>query len=111
MNISTEKQDQVAIVSAEGRLDAVGAPEVENAIKNLVREGSRKLVFDMAQVAYISSAGLRCLLVLVKTMKSAGGTMVLSGLVPSVREVMAFSGFDSILSLADDRAAALGLLK
>ena len=111
MKLTTDKQGEVAILSAGGRLDAAGAPELEAQGKALLREGAKRLLLDFAGVEYISSAGLRSLLVLAKAVKSAGGAMALCGLVPAVREVMTISGFDTILALAPDRAAALALLK
>jgi stage II sporulation protein AA (anti-sigma F factor antagonist) len=107
MDITIEKQDGTAILAARGRLDAAGAPEIEATGKALVGEGLRRLVLDMEQVEYISSAGLRSLLVLAKTVKSAGGALVLCSLAPAVHEVMTISGFDSILALAGNRADAL----
>ena len=68
-------------------------------------------MLDLTGLEYISSAGLRSLLVLAKAVKSAGGAMVLCCLTPAVREVMTISGFDNILALAADRPAALALLK
>ncbi len=111
MVISIEKQGETAIVAAGGRLDAVGAPELEARGKASIQEGSKRLLLDLAKVEYISSAGLRSLLVLAKTVKAAGGGMALCSLTPAVREVMTMSGFDNILSLAADRSAAMGLLK
>ncbi len=111
MEISIEKQNDTAILAASGRLDAAGAPPFEAGCKNLIQEGSKRLVLDLAQVDYISSAGLRTLLVIAKVMKSAGGAMALCSLVPAVHEVMTISGFDNILSLATDRSAAIEQLK
>ncbi|MGD9613320.1 MAG: STAS domain-containing protein [Kiritimatiellia bacterium] len=111
MELSVEKQNQTAIVAAGGRLDAAGAPELETRCKALILEGSNRLLLDLAKVEYVSSAGLRSLLVLAKAVKSAGGALALCGLVPAVRDVMTISGFDNILPLAADRAAALELLK
>lgn len=111
MELAIEKQDGTAIVAAGGRLDAAGAPELEARCKALIQEGSKRLLLDMAKVEYVSSAGLRSLLVLAKAVKLSGGAMVLCGLVPAVRDVMTISGFDNILSLAADRPAALALLK
>ncbi len=111
MDISTEMQKDVAVVVAGGRLDAAGAPEIEASCKGLIQKGSKRLLLDMAAVEYISSAGLRSLLVLAKAVKAVGGAMVLCSLTPAVREVMTISGFDNILSLAADRSAAMGLLK
>lgn len=111
MELIVEKQNQTAIVAAGGRLDAGGAPELETRCKALILEGSIRLLLDLAKVEYVSSAGLRSLLVLAKAVKSAGGALALCGLVPAVRDVMTISGFDNILPLAADRAAGLALLK
>ena len=111
MNISIEQQNEVTTVVAGGRLDVMGAPEIEASCKKLISEGTQRLLLDMASVEYISSAGLRSLLVLAKAVKSASGALVLCNLVPAVRDVMTISGFDNILALAADRPAALALLK
>ena len=111
MELSVDKQNQTAIVAARGRLDAAGAPELETRCKALIQEGANRLLLDFAKVEYVSSAGLRSLLVLAKAVKSAGGALALCCLVPTVRDVMTISGFDNILPLAADRAAALDLLK
>ena len=111
MELSIEKQTGTAIMAAGGRLDAAGAPEFEAGCKALIQGGAKRLLVDLARVEYISSAGLRSLLVLAKAVKSSGGAMVLCNLVPAVREVMTISGFDNILSLAADRPAALERLK
>ena len=111
MELAIEKQDGTAIVAAGGRLDAAGAPELEARCKALIQEGSKRLLLDLAKVEYVSSAGLRSLLVLAKAVKSANGALALCSLVPAVRDVMTISGFDNILSLAADRAAARELLK
>jgi stage II sporulation protein AA (anti-sigma F factor antagonist) len=111
MKLSTEKQNEVTILNVGGRLDAAGAPELEAQGKTLLQTGSKRLLLDLAGVEYISSAGLRSLLVLAKTAKAAGSALALCCLSPAVREVMTISGFDNILSLAADRPAALDLLK
>ena len=111
MELSIDKQNQTAIVAASGRLDAAGAPQLETRCKALILEGAKRLLLDLAKVEYVSSAGLRSLLVLAKAVKSAGGALALCSLVPAVRDVMTISGFDNILPLAAYRAAALDLLK
>ena len=110
MELSIEQQDNTAIVAAAGKLDAAGAPELETRCRELIQAGTPRLLLDFAGVEYISSAGLRSLLVLAKAVKSAGGGLALCGLVPAVRDVMSISGFDSILPLAEDRTGAMDLL-
>ena len=111
MKLSTEQQGDVTILNAGGRLDAGGAPEFEAQGKALLQAGAKRLLIDLAGVEYISSAGLRSLLVLAKATKASGSALALCGLSPAVREVMTISGFDNILVLAADRPAAMDLLK
>jgi anti-anti-sigma factor len=111
MKFSTEKQGDVAILSAGGRLDAGGAPEFDAQGKTLLQGGAKRLLIDLAGVDYISSAGLRSLLVLAKATKASGSALALCCLTPAVKEVMTISGFDNILALAADRSAAMDLLK
>ena len=65
----------------------------------------------MSGLDYISSAGLRVLLVMAKKVQQAKGKVALYGLVPNVREVFAVSGFDTIFSIQPDSAAALAAVR
>ena len=67
----------------------------------------RQLVLDFAALDYISSAGLRLVLVLAKRLKQAGGKLVIYGMQPHVREVFDISGFLAILNVTGTRAEAL----
>lgn len=67
----------------------------------------RRVVIDFAALDYISSAGLRVVLMTAKRAKQGKGTLVLCGLQPHVKEVFEISGFLKILEVAPDRLAAL----
>lgn len=86
-------------VALEGRIDTLTAPQLEADLKPLLN-GVSELVLDFAQVAYISSAGLRVLLSTHKQMLAAGGTLTISNTVDAVREVFEITGFSDILTLA-----------
>jgi anti-anti-sigma factor len=58
-----------------------------------------RLVLDLAGVDYISSAGLRSLLVVAKKVQAANGCLVLCGLTPMVLNVMSISGFQQLLKI------------
>lgn len=107
MKFTNTKQGEVMVVAIGGRLDGSGAPEVEAHCRGLLERGDVRMVLDLAEVEYISSAGLRSLLVVAKQIKSAGGVLALCCLSPMVREVMSISGFDKILTLTSDRETAL----
>ena len=68
------------------------------------------MVLDLARLDYISSAGLRVVLLLAKKLKQAGGALALCDIQPSVREVFEISGFLAILTVCDTRAQAVAAL-
>ena len=110
LNLQDAKVGEVAIVSVAGRLDGAGAPEIEAHCNTLIKGGVTRLLLDVAGVDYISSAGLRSVLVMAKSIKAVNGSLVLCNLSPMVREVLAISGCDQILTLAVNRAAAIAVL-
>jgi anti-anti-sigma factor len=87
-------------------MDAVTAPEFEKAVETLMGEGETAFVVDMAELDYISSAGLRSILALAKKLKTDGGSLHLAALQDSVREVFDISGFSSIIPVFDSVEAA-----
>ena len=78
-----------------GRVDTITAPELEAAVQ---LDGVEELVFDLSQVDYVSSAGLRVLLASQK--KMAGKKMVIVGACPAVKEVFDITGFSDIFTFA-----------
>jgi anti-anti-sigma factor len=107
LNFINTKDGNVCIVALSGRLDSNGSIEVEAHCRGLIECGDLRQLLDMTNVAYISSAGLRSLLVITKQIKSSGGMLALCCLTPMVSEVMKYSGFDKILTLLADRDSAL----
>lgn len=78
-----------------GRVDTLTAPELEAAV---VLDGVEELVFDLAEVDYVSSAGLRVLLASQKRMM--GRKMVIANSKPAVKEVFDITGFSDIFTFA-----------
>ncbi len=78
-----------------GRVDTITSPELEAAVQ---LDGVEELVFDLSQVDYISSAGLRVLLASQK--KMAGKSMKILGARPAVKEVFDITGFSDIFTFA-----------
>jgi anti-anti-sigma factor len=81
------------------RLDAVSAPQVERDLLALVDEGVQLVVCDFADTAYVSSAGLRVMLLLTKKQRAAGRRFVLAGLRAEVAEVFRMAGFEAIMEI------------
>lgn len=99
MDIEKTSEGSKLVLKVSGRLETLTAPQLESEIKNLKDEVA-ELVFDFAELEYISSAGLRLILLAQKTMKSRGGTMKILGANDSVMKVFKITGFASILSFA-----------
>ena len=107
MSVTREKNGEILLVSTAGQINSANAAELETQLLQWVEEGEHKWVLDMSGVEYISSAGLRVVLLLAKRLKQQGGRVVLCSLQPHVLEVVDISGFLSILDVADSRDAAL----
>ena len=99
------------IVRLAGRLDSSAAQSAEANLTAALGEGVPHVAIDMTRLDYISSAGLRVLLVLAKKIQQAKGKVALFGLSPNVREVFTVSGFDTIFSIQPDPAAAVAAVR
>lgn len=95
------------LVAVCGRVDSATAGDLEKSLQNLFDHAGRHAILELSALNYISSAGLRIVLMAAKRAKVAQSKLVLCGLAPHVREVFAISGFMKILDVADDQAAAL----
>jgi len=107
MPITTETTDRAHIVTLQGQINSANAAAIEADVLALVDGGAINLVLDFSALDYISSAGLRVVLVLAKRLKAEGGQLVLCGMQPHVREVFDISGFLAILNVEPTRAEAL----
>ncbi|MBA4393853.1 MAG: anti-sigma factor antagonist [Desulfobacca sp.] len=107
MEIRKRKEKNMLVISVKGRLDAVTAPEVEKDLLQTITEGEKRFVMDLSELQYISSAGLRSLLVLAKKLKPEQGEILFTGLQGPVDEVFKISGFYSIFKIYDSLDEAL----
>lgn len=97
MNINTKLDGGKLTVALDGRLDTGSAPQLEAVLKEKLR-GVTELEMDFAQLAYISSAGLRVLLSAMKLMKKQG-SMVVRNVNETVMEVFEITGFADMLTI------------
>ena len=97
LSINKTVEDKKAVLSPEGRLDTITAPELESVIKETV-PGIEELVLDFKNLEYISSAGLRVLLSAQKVMNTQG-TMKLCNVNETSMEIFDVTGFMDILTI------------
>ena len=97
MQFQSEKNEGVIVVAAEGSIDALTAPETTDFLLAQVAGGHSDLVFDMSGVPYMSSAGLRTLVAVLKEARTQNGDLRLAAAQADVQKVLEMSGFLKIL--------------
>lgn len=107
MQISFSQSGEYAVVGVEGRMDTVSAPNFENQVLTWIDEGRSRFVIDLSKLEYISSAGLRSLMVAAKTAAAHGGRLCCCGLNGIVQQVFDVSGFSKVLPVFDSVEVAV----
>jgi anti-anti-sigma factor len=110
MEIQGERIGDTCVVTAKGRLDGSASTTFTDRIGPLITSPNPKLLIDFAGVDFVTSAGLRAVLLLVKKVKAAGGSFALCSVQDSVREVLDITGFTSMLSIHPARADAIAAM-
>ena len=101
MNIIKNQNDGILTIALEGRLDTTTAPELEQEIKSSLDDVT-ELVMDLEKLTYISSAGLRVLLLAQKKMNKQGSMKVIH-VNEMVMEVFVNMGFAGIMTIEQDK--------
>ena len=108
MEIRQEQRDQVIILSLVGRLDANTSKDLEENLITLIEANNRRFIIDCAKLDYISSAGLRVLLMGAKKLKSLDGSIALASLKEHIKDIFEIAGFLSIFSIFNNAEEATG---
>ena len=107
MEIVEKKTEGIQVISLSGRLDAYAANDMEGRLDSLITEDQVNIVFDFAQLEYISSSGLRILLSALKKAKKKQGDIRLACLKPYVKEVFDIAGFTQLFKMFDEEKDAV----
>ena len=110
MEIKQEVVEGVLVVRPDGRLDGTTAPLFSEQLLSFFAE-HEAAVIDFSAIAYVSSAGLRAILMAAKQRRQTGGKMALCSLSDPIKEVFEISGFLSIIDVTSDMQAALEKLR
>lgn len=101
MRLNAHTRGSSTIIAFDGSLDSGTAPGVQEEIDRLMPQAGT-VILDLSKMVYMSSAGLRVLLLIHRRARRDGAKIVLAGLVPDVREVMSATGFLDFFEVMDD---------
>jgi anti-sigma B factor antagonist/stage II sporulation protein AA (anti-sigma F factor antagonist) len=110
VHFSSRQFADIVVAAPVGRVDHTGAGQLEQWLAPILAEssaGKGGLILDFAGVDYISSVGLRVLMIAAKQMRGRGARIVVAALQPVVTEIFAISRFDSVLEVFPSVRAAL----
>lgn len=107
MDLVTDRRNGVLVAEACNRVDGTNAREFEAALRDAIQDDDRAMIVDCEHLAYISSAGLRAILLTAKTLRRREMDFGVCFLADPIREVFEISGFDKIISVYTSRADAI----
>lgn len=113
MDLKPIHQGSATVLSPAGRIDHATADAFQGALQphlDQCRAGQAPIVLDMHGLDYISSVGLRVLMMAARQVKTQHGRIVIAGLTPLVKEVFDISRFNLVFELFEDRRAAIAAL-
>ena len=99
LEIKVTNENDVVIIGLVGSLDTNTAPEAETVFNHWLAEDTKKMVVNLEETKYVSSAGLRVFLATTKKITAAGGAVKFCSPNEVVKEILDISGFTSILDV------------
>jgi anti-anti-sigma factor len=111
MEINATLHDNVAAVAVSGRLDSSNAEGLKERLGEIIHSGASRLVIDLHEVIYISSAGFRTLLITARAVDQASGRMVLCGIAGEVKRLFEVAAFTELFTIVPTREEALSALR
>ncbi len=97
----------LAQLSVEGRIDGMSSPEVQQHLEQMIRDGKRYLLVDLASTTFLSSLGLRLFFAVQKELKKVGGELILFQVPEKLKSVFTVGGFDRFFRFVDTEQGLL----
>lgn len=109
MEVTTKELRRCDVVRAKGRIDSSSVEKLSQAFESIKKQGRFKIVLNMEEVAYISSAGLSELIDTQNTCKRWNrGELILAEVPPRIKEVLDMAGLTPLFSIYDSESEAVG---
>jgi anti-sigma B factor antagonist len=109
MEITTKQLKRVDVVTVSGRVDSSTAQELDEALKSILEAERYRICMDLSGLEYISSAGIKVLISVLKTCKRWNrGDLRLSNMLPRIAEVFDLAGLTPLFKIYPDIVEAVG---
>lgn len=99
MKIEIKKEGEIFVVELEGRMDTNTSPDFQKELEDYYSKEGFNLILDFDKLDFVSSAGLRVLLLIQKKAKALSGKLVIKNVKPEIKEVFDMTGFSDILTI------------
>src|SRR5271155_1773749 len=110
MEINEERQGEIVVLTPAGRINNDTSQEFQTRLLASVGSAAATVLIDFSRVEYISSAGLRALMMASKQSKATNGRLAVAGLTPMVKEIFAISRFSMVVQVFETTAEAIKAL-
>jgi anti-anti-sigma factor len=107
MNIDTTIKNGYTVFYINGRIDSANYLAFENSVNEAIDQGAAKLVFNLSNLNYISSSGLRVFLIALKRINGVKGELKLCELQPNILEILTISGLATLFSISATETEAI----
>ena len=110
MEVTTERRDGVLTARVSGRIDGSNAAGFEKTVRAAIEDSDRAVLIDCEGLSFISSAGLRVVLLTAKTLMGRNAGFAPCSMSEPIREVFRISGFDTVVAIHPIREEAFAAL-
>lgn len=107
MEVTTDRKDATLIAAVDGRIDSATAREFEEVLSAAIAKDDKAVIVDLGALSYISSAGLRAILLIAKGLWKRDAQFAVCALSESVDETFKLAGFDKIIKIHPSQPEAL----
>ena len=111
VELQADQTEGILIINVSGRIDGVNAQEFQKNLEEEIATSQNPVILDLENLSYISSAGLRSILLAAKILKSRNILFILCSLSAPIKEVFEIAGFDKIINVLESRSEAIATIK
>lgn len=110
VELQTDRVEGALLISVVGRVDGTNAQEFHKGLDEEISGSDNPVVLDLEKLSYISSAGLRSILLIAKTLQGRNTGFMLCSLPGPIKEIFEIAGFDKIIDVLESRSDAIATI-